>query len=644
MIRAVPLILFFALCNAPGASFAQKNGERIQRTVDSLNEAAFRIKRYDFAKALRILESAQQLALKNNYHSGLSIAYIYEAGIYQQFGYLKNSLVLYQKALQISQLVKDSFNVARANQQIASAFVENGKIDEAEKMYIDARIIFTRLDKKEEVVNINNAIGLIYLQKKKFDSAMANFNAALAASRQLGYTYGEKKSCYNLALLYKEKNDKERAVRFLNRAIEMDESTNDKYGLALSRLQLSRLYNADAQTDLAVSSALESYKSAKQVSALQIMIDALKEIIQAYRNKRDYNKVSEWQAVLIDTLVSKDKNEKGYALDFLEIIRQHENRQLLVSKQALEAEQSAKLQRILLIIATLAFVALSVLAYLLYKNYNKSRMFAAELEHKNEIIEKNAAALDKLNKAISAQNQSLEEENRMKDKLLSIISHDLRHPMVNTKSILELINLKLVTEKETEELLEQLEGQYVRSIALLDNLLFWIRGQMKGKDLELAPVNVHELIDGMINEQRMSVQSKSIRMENETSHDMSITGDKEMLKIIFRNLLSNAIKFTPSNGTIRLSSYRDDHYNYIVVKDSGIGMSRATLQKVNARQYFSSKGTSNEKGSGFGLILCHDLIRMHKGELLIESEPGRGSTFVVKIPHLRPESAVASHE
>lgn len=192
MIRAVPLILFFALCNAPGASFAQKNGERIQRTVDSLNEAAFRIKRYDFAKALRILESAQQLALKNNYHSGLSIAYIYEAGIYQQFGYLKNSLVLYQKALQISQLVKDSFNVARANQQIASAFVENGKIDEAEKMYIDARIIFTRLDKKEEVVNINNAIGLIYLQKKKFDSAMANFNAALAASRQLGYTYGEK--------------------------------------------------------------------------------------------------------------------------------------------------------------------------------------------------------------------------------------------------------------------------------------------------------------------------------------------------------------------------------------------------------------------------------------------------------------------
>lgn len=447
-----------------------------------------------------------------------------------------------------------------------------------------------------------------------------------------------------MALLYKEKNDKERAVRFLNRAIEMDESTNDKYGLALSRLQLSRLYNADAQTDLAVSSALESYKSAKQVSALQIMIDALKEIIQAYRNKRDYNKVSEWQAVLIDTLVSKDKNEKGYALDFLEIIRQHENRQLLVSKQALEAEQSAKLQRILLIIATLAFVALSVLAYLLYKNYNKSRMFAAELEHKNEIIEKNAAALDKLNKAISAQNQSLEEENRMKDKLLSIISHDLRHPMVNTKSILELINLKLVTEKETEELLEQLEGQYVRSIALLDNLLFWIRGQMKGKDLELAPVNVHELIDGMINEQRMSVQSKSIRMENETSHDMSITGDKEMLKIIFRNLLSNAIKFTPSNGTIRLSSYRDDHYNYIVVKDSGIGMSRATLQKVNARQYFSSKGTSNEKGSGFGLILCHDLIRMHKGELLIESEPGRGSTFVVKIPHLRPESAVASHE
>jgi signal transduction histidine kinase len=105
-----------------------------------------------------------------------------------------------------------------------------------------------------------------------------------------------------------------------------------------------------------------------------------------------------------------------------------------------------------------------------------------------------------------------------------------------------------------------------------------------------------------------------------------------MLKIIFRNLISNAIKFTPSEGEIQLSSYQDEEFAYIIVKDSGIGMSKSALEKVNAKQYYSSKGTSNEKGSGFGLILCRDLIKRHNGELMIESEPGRGSTFVVKLP------------
>jgi signal transduction histidine kinase len=224
----------------------------------------------------------------------------------------------------------------------------------------------------------------------------------------------------------------------------------------------------------------------------------------------------------------------------------------------------------------------------------------------------------------------------MKDKLLSIISHDLRHPLVNTKSILELISLKLVSPKETEELLEQLESQYVRSISLLDNLLFWIKSQMQGKDMELNKLNMRSLVNNLIDEQRLPIQTKEIEVQNNVQSDSELVGDREMMKIVFRNLISNAIKFTPSQGTIQLSSYADDNFLYMIIKDSGIGMNKDTLQKVNARQYYSSKGTSNEKGSGFGLILCRDLIQKHQGELMIESEPGRGSTFVIKFPSQAP--------
>jgi signal transduction histidine kinase len=104
-----------------------------------------------------------------------------------------------------------------------------------------------------------------------------------------------------------------------------------------------------------------------------------------------------------------------------------------------------------------------------------------------------------------------------------------------------------------------------------------------------------------------------------------------MLKIIFRNLLSNAIKFTPQEGEIHVFSSNENGIA-IHIKDSGVGMDELTLNKVNAKQYFTTRGTGNEAGSGFGLMLCHDLIEKHNGALSVKSSPGRGSTFTVELP------------
>ena len=105
-----------------------------------------------------------------------------------------------------------------------------------------------------------------------------------------------------------------------------------------------------------------------------------------------------------------------------------------------------------------------------------------------------------------------------------------------------------------------------------------------------------------------------------------------MIKIVFRNLITNAIKFTPQNGTIEVLFVTDDDSDYITVKDSGIGMSDDILNKVNAQKYFTRNGTAQEKGSGFGLILCRDLITKQGGVLTIQSEKGEGSEFTVKLP------------
>ncbi|BAV09071.1 Signal transduction histidine kinase [Filimonas lacunae] len=295
-----------------------------------------------------------------------------------------------------------------------------------------------------------------------------------------------------------------------------------------------------------------------------------------------------------------------------------------------EAERILQNQKALLVLAGVLFILLIVMAIPFYLNYKKVHMFSDALKQKNSIIQKNAASLDQLNRAISRQNQKLEEDNKLKDKLLSVISHDLRHPLVNTKSILDLINLKLVSPEETEELLEQLENQYVRSLSLLDNLLFWIRGQMKGLKIERSDINMFRIITSLIEEQRVSLQAKQIQVFNKIDNQLIWRAEKEMLKIIFRNLITNAIKFTPSGGEITISSVIDEQYAYILLKDTGIGMTPEILNKINSRQYISSKGTSNEKGSGFGLMLVKDLIHKNEAELLIDSEPGRGTTMAVK--------------
>ena len=189
----------------------------------------------------------------------------------------------------------------------------------------------------------------------------------------------------------------------------------------------------------------------------------------------------------------------------------------------------------------------------------------------------------------------------------------------------------MISPEDTTSLLQQLEAQYQGTTSLLDNLLFWIKGHMSGKSNEKIPIQLYELISILEEEHRVQLDGKHIRFQNTIDPLLTMIADKEMIRIVFRNLISNAIKFTPEKGLITLSAKRADNFIFLTVKDSGIGMTSEAIQKVNARQYYSTKGTLLEKGTGFGLMLCNDLVTKNGGELLLESEPGMGSSFTVKM-------------
>lgn len=604
-----------------------------RKKVDSLNQLAFDQKRFDVAQALNNLFNAENLAIAGNYQKGLATTLFYEAGIYHQNGYDKKALATYYKSKLIFESLKDTLNMAIVNKEIATSLYASGQSGEAIQLYDESLTVFTKLKDQRQIANINNSLGLVQLDQRKYDIAEASFNKALALSIEIRHQYGEKKAYYNLGLLEEKRNNFARSEEYYLKSLAIDRLLNDKFGAALNHLQLASIHQQQGRSDASITDAKEAYSSAYVVSAYNLMKNASARVIDVYRQKNDILRASEWQDSLVNVLNMQIANEKEYALNFIEVIKNQNAKNTNAEKDLEKQKQVQKEQLLIITVGTFILIIVAVLAVLALVNYQRQRFFGKELKQKNEIIEKNSASLDQLNKEISHQNLLLEEDNKTKNKLLSIISHDLRTPLVNTKGVLNLVNQGMVPPEEADRLLQLLETQYLGTTSLLDNLLFWIKGQMDGKEDDKVKVGLHQLIKVLEEEHRMPLMKKKITLRNLVDRDLAIVTEKEMIRIVCRNLISNAIKFTNENGTIDITSrLGDDHCLYLAVKDNGIGMTKEAIEKVNAKQYYNTTGTSYEKGSGFGLMLCRDLISKAGGELIVESEPGKGSTFTIRMP------------
>ena len=611
--------------------FAQKNTGS-SYFVDSLNKEAFDAKRSDISKALNLLIIAQNTAKQLDYKKGQAIAYMYEGGIFQQQGFIKRALSDFYLSLDIFKRIKDTFNIAKVSQQIAGSLVLESKYDSASTTYKECLEVFNRFNKQEEVVNIKNSLGLIQLYRGKPDSAVILFNQALNTSKKINYNYGEKKALYHLGKLALEGKNLELASSFFYASIAIDRKMNDRYGLALNNLELANVAFKRGQLDSAFAMSKASYLFAKSINAYDLINPSVYQIIQYYKKTNDLVNAMSWQdtAILINNLHRKKENE--YAANFIDIIKNQQSLRLDRENDIIRAQRASDEQVFILTVGTFILIILAVLVIMVFINYQKQKHFSRELRAKNILIEAQIEEMGALNKEISLQNRMLEADNKTKDKLLSIISHDLRNPLVNTKGILNLVNQGMVPEDQAKQLLLQLETQYMGTTSLLDNLLFWLKGQMAGKNLDRSNVVIFQLVKGLEDEHKMLLVRKNIEFNNALHPQMFVHADKEMIRIVLRNLISNAIKFTPEHGSIDIRAEQSGTDSLIYVEDTGIGMSKETIDKVNAKQYYTTAGTSMEKGSGFGLMLCSDLINRHDGSLTIESIPGKGSRFIIKLP------------
>ncbi len=231
------------------------------------------------------------------------------------------------------------------------------------------------------------------------------------------------------------------------------------------------------------------------------------------------------------------------------------------------------------------------------------------------------------------QKQYLEQLNAVKDKLFSVISHDVRAPLASLQAILTLVESGDLSPEKLREVIPLLSQQLTHIFALFDNLFLWASKQLVTHKTPPIPFNMPDLIDQNIGLLQLVAQQKKITITTVRQTLLAVLADREMVDIIFRNILSNAIKFTPTGGTITIQYQQHGRMGHIEVLDTGIGISQETIGKIARREMLTSQpGTANEKGTGLGLVFCQETIEAIGGSLSITSAPGQGSRVGFSVP------------
>ncbi|WP_159453661.1 sensor histidine kinase [Ohtaekwangia koreensis] len=241
--------------------------------------------------------------------------------------------------------------------------------------------------------------------------------------------------------------------------------------------------------------------------------------------------------------------------------------------------------------------------------------------------------VDEKTKKLKSQAEVLKASNYTKDKLFSIISHDMRGPIHQVREIFNMIESGYISPDEFRtQLMPDLKERFTYVATLTDNLLHWAKGQMEGIQVKPSVFNLLNVIDENIDLLSAQALKKSINLTLGSQKSIDVYADKDMIKLVLRNLISNAIKFTPENGLIEVSTRTEERYTYISVRDTGTGLSPEDIGKILDKEYFTTYGTAGEKGSGLGLMLCREFVEKNGGKLTIESQQNIGSTFTFCLP------------
>lgn len=319
-----------------------------------------------------------------------------------------------------------------------------------------------------------------------------------------------------------------------------------------------------------------------------------------------------------------------------------EKAKALLDTQLELKEQELKEQRLYIIGGIVLVLGFTVFAlFLLIANRNKDRRNKKLIAQK-ELIEKQQNEIIHQKEILEASNQKLELLNQSKDKLFSILAHDLRQPFNQILGIIELIEMGAINDEDKAQLQKDLKASVQGTSDLVNNMLLWSKAQFAGVSLKTVDIELSEALKRSLLYYSVAFKKKDIKVAFHVPDNLTIRFDQDHFESVVRNILSNAYKFSPAHSTISIiAEEAPDNRVCLKIKDEGIGMDQYQIDRIlNGKGGVSETGTYNETGVGIGMVIVKDFLAENDARLEIESKINEGSTFCINIPAAKKQKVL----
>lgn len=586
--------------------------------MELLSNLAYTYQTISPEKSFKYIEEGLGLAqTKNNKkYTAEFLAHLGNTNWY--IGDYPNALYHILQALKINESLNNKKGIAKNLNSLGLIYDNQGELEKALSYYEQSIELDKERNDSTMLPTMLNNVGVIYQKQGQLKKALAILFQALAAADRQANQYSKGLALNNIGDTYYEFHEYPTSISWQRRALAIEQKIQDNEGIAYSYNAIGKAYSALNKLDSAEYYALNAlaiatkYQFKPQIKEILLNLKDISFVGGNYKKAMIY---ADSAIVMTENLFGEDKNkainqlQQRYELDKKETEIEFLQKDNRIKEIEIENQHLWRNIWVITLGVAVAFILGLVLLYAQRVKTNKR--------------------LNEINQELSGKNHELHKLNATKDKLFSIISHDLRSPFNTLKSTLELMKENAFSPTEIEKV-SSLLHQNVENISYtLDNLLQWSISQMAGGEVHIESIKLEDIVTETINFYSEVARLKEIDLVTASiSSATYVKADINQLRLIMRNLVNNAIKFTFPKGKVTISSQIKAQEVEISIVDTGVGMSEDRLNSLFFPASRSTNGTSGEKGTGLGLLLVKDFVENNQGKIIVQSKQYHGTSFI----------------